>query len=512
VRIVRAIATVGGLTGVSRVFGLIRESLMSHILGVSALTDAFLVAFKFPNFFRRFFAEGAFNAAFVPLFSQKLAVEGREQAHKTAEQVFSILASALIGLVLLVVIFTPWIIHAMAPGFATTPDRLEMAVTFTRITFPYILFISLAALLSGVLNSFDRFAAAAAAPILLNIVMILALLSYLSSETISGNTLAWAVFLAGILQFSWLYLSCRRLGFIIRFRLPRLTPEVKKVMKLMIPGAIGAGVMNINLFIDMILASLLPQGSITYLYYADRLNQLPLSIFGIAIGTALLPSLSRQIRMEEFDRAHRSQNLALELALQLTLPAAVGLILLSYPIISLLYGLDQQDTQHTAFALSAFALGIPAYVLTKVFSTSFFARQDTTTPVKIAIGAIIVNFILNLILMRYFAHVGMALATSCSAWLNALCLCLILLHRGWIKVAPSLSSLIFKLCFVCALMGIGIWYLEQNLASLFALKTLGQVSHLFILIFSGALLFVVLGHIFGALNLGQIRQLLKRTS
>jgi len=295
-RLIRAIATVGGYTGVSRIFGLVRESLMSHILGASPLTDAFLVAFKFPNFFRRFFAEGAFNASFVPQFSGQLASEGIESARLLAERVMAVLVTTLLIFVIVIVIVTPWVMGVIAPGFSTTPERLEMAITFTRITFPYILFISIAALLSGVLNSLDRFAAAAAAPIILNIVMIGAMLLFSYADLATGKALSWAVFLAGVLQLGWLYWACWRTGLRLKLRVPHLTPEVRKVIRLMIPGAIGAGVMNINLLLDMMFASLLPSGSISFLHYADRLNQLPLSLFGIAMADGssalLIPSNS----------------------------------------------------------------------------------------------------------------------------------------------------------------------------------------------------------------------------
>lgn len=509
-KIIRAVATVGGYTGLSRIFGLVRESLMSHVMGVSAMTDAFLVAFKFPNFFRRFFAEGAFNAAFVPIFAQKLAAEGRDEARKTAESVFAVLTAVLVVLVTLVIIFVPQIIHVLAPGFSTTPERLEMAVTFTRITFPYILFISLAAFFAGVLNSFDRFAAAAAAPIVLNIVMIGAMVYYPELALSPGHALAWAVFIAGILQLAWLYGACRWFGFSVRLRWPHLTPDVRKLMKLMVPGAIGAGVMNINLFVDMILASFLAQGSITYLHYADRLNQLPLSMFGIAIGTALLPSLSRQLRLGEHEKAFQSQSMAVELALQLTFPATVGLVLLAHPIINLIYGLNEFDSAQTANALCAFSLGIPAYVLIKVFSTSYFARQDTKTPVRIALFCIGCNFVLNIILMQFLAHVGMALATSIAAWVNAILLFITLRRRQWFFITPQVKVGVFKLVGACSVMALGLWLAKQQLAILLQAQVIGPFSHLSALIICGMALFVLLGQVTGAVNFSALRGALRR--
>ena len=462
-KIVRAVATVGGFTSLSRIFGLVREILMSHVLGAGIVADAFVVAFKFPNFFRRFFAEGAFNAAFVPFFAGKLEKEGKQAAILTAERVFSFLGAWLILLVLAIEIFTPEIMHLLAPGFSTTPERLKIAVTFTRITFPYILFMSLSALLAGILNSFDRFATAAAAPILLNILMILALLAYPVINLSAGLTLVWSVFIAGIVQLVWLYWACKRIGISLRLLFPKATKDVRHVMRKMIPGTIGAGVMQINLLIDMVLASLLTTGSISYLYYADRLNQLPLSIFGVAIGTVLLPRLSRQLRKGNIEDAMESQNLALELALQLSIPSAVGLIVLSFPLINLIYGhgsFNVNDVGATAPALAAFAFGLPAYVTGKVFSTSFFARLDTKTPVKIAIVCIIVNLILNLILMRTLQHVGLALATSISAWLNTILLLIFLKKKELFKTSPNLIKMIGKVVLCSLLMGGAVFFIH----------------------------------------------------
>lgn len=509
-RIIRAMATVGGFTGVSRVFGLVRESLMSHIIGASLITDAFLVAFKFPNFFRRIFAEGAFNASFVPQFSGQLASEGPESAKLLAERVMAVLGTTLILFVTFIIIATPWVMGIIAPGFSTTPERLDMAITFTRITFPYILFISLAALLSGVLNSLDRFAAAAAAPIILNIMMIGAMIVCSYTDLATGEFLSWAVFLSGILQLIWLYAVCWRAGFHLKIRLPRLTPEVRTVIRLMVPGAIGAGVMNINLLLDMVFASLLPSGSISFLHYADRLNQLPLSLFGIAMGTALLPSLSRQIRLGEEDKACASQGLAVEVSLQLTIPAAVGLVLLSYPIIDLLYGLKGEQVTATAAALAAFATGIPAYVLSKVFATGFFARQDTKTPVKIAILSIGCNLLLNIILMGPFSHVGLAMATSIAAWVNAGLLLITLHRRRWFSLTRQIRVTGAKVLISATAMGGALILARDQWLTTLPDTLLLQIVAVFSIIICGMVIFGGMGQLTGAFNLTHIRQALRR--
>jgi putative peptidoglycan lipid II flippase len=509
-RIIRAMATVGGYTGVSRIFGLIRECLMSHIIGASPITDAFLVAFRFPNFFRRIFAEGAFNASFVPQFSGQLASEGLGSAKLLAEQVMAVLGTTLLLFVIFVVMATPWIMGVIAPGFSDTPERLEMAITFTRITFPYILFVSLAALLSGVLNSLDRFAAAAAAPIILNIIMIGAMIVFAYGDLATGKALSWAVFSAGVFQLVWLYWACWRTGFRLKIRLPRLTPEVRKVMRLMVPGAIGAGVMNINLLFDTLFASHLASGSISFLHYADRLNQLPLSLFGIAMGTALLPSLSRQIRLGEEDKALASQSLAVEISLQLTIPAALGLILLSYPIIDLIYGLKGEQITATASALAAFATGIPAYVLSKVFLTGFFARQDTKTPVKIAIISIVCNLTLNIILMGPFSHVGLAISTSIAAWLNAGLLLLILHRRRWFSLTQQIRITGAKVLISAMVMGGGLIFARNQWLSTLPSTLFLQIVTVLGIIICGMVIFGGMGQLIGAFNLTHIRQALRR--
>lgn len=436
-RLVRAVATVGSFTGLSRVFGLAREMLMSHFIGASVIADAFIVAFKFPNFFRRFFAEGAFNAAFVPEFAGVLAKNGKGEAYQLANQVFSWLTFVLCIFVGLVVVFTPSIIHVIAPGFCDTPERLHYAIEFTRITFPYILCISLAALLAGILNSLDRFAAAAATPILLNIFMILSLLTFTENP---GFALSFGVIIAGIVQLLWLYVVAARNGFCLKIQVPRLNDSVRKILKLMVPGAIGAGVMQINIFIDMILASTLPTGSLAYLYYADRLNQLPLSIFGVAIGTVLLPSLSKAIRNNAQAEAFALQEKSMLLGLRLSIPAALGLIILSFPLISLIYGhgsFTEHDVNVTAPALAAFSLGLPAYVLSKIFTTCFFAAQNTKTPLKVGMITVLINLALNLLFIRHLQHIGLALATGIAAWAQAGLLVFILCKRNMINFSLS---------------------------------------------------------------------------
>lgn len=431
--LLRSVATVGSYTLVSRVMGFVRDILTAALLGAGPVADAFFVAQRLPNLFRSLFAEGAFSAAFVPLFAGMMAARGKENARIFAEDALAVLLAVLLVFVVLGEILMPLLMHVIAPGFGDDPQKFALAVDLARITFPYLLFIALVALQGGVLNSVDRFAAAAATPTLLNLFLIAALLLMRWFHWHDGRSLAWAVTAAGLAQFLWLMFSCAQAGLGLRLPRPRLTAEVRRTLAIMGPGAIGAGVTQVNLLISTALASFLPGGSVSYLYYADRLDQLPLGVVGIAIGTAILPPLSRQLRLGEDAAAIATQNRGLELALLLTFPAAMALAVLAQPILAVLFqrgAFGPTDTAATAAALAAYAAGLPAFVLVKVLAPAFFARHDTATPVRIAIAAMAVNLALTLILMQFLAHVGIALATSVAGWINALALLAMLVrHR-----------------------------------------------------------------------------------
>jgi putative peptidoglycan lipid II flippase len=431
--LLRSVATVGAYTLLSRVMGFVRDVLTAALLGAGPVADAFFVALRLPNLFRSLFAEGAFSAAFVPLFAGNLAAHGKAEARIFAEDALAVLLAALLGFVLIGEIFMPALMGIIAPGFGDEPGKFALAVDLGRITFPYLLFIALVALQGGVLNSVERFAAPAATPILLNLSLIAALLGSRRFGWSDGRALAWAVSAAGLAQFLWLMADCARAGLALRLPLPRLTPQVRRTLAIMGPGVLGAGVTQVNLLISTALASFLPGGSVSYLYYADRLNQLPLGVVGIAVGTAILPPLSRQLRLGDRAAAAATQNRGLELALLLTLPAAVGLAALATPILAALFqrgAFDAADTAATAAALAAYAAGLPAFVLVKVLAPAFFARHDTKTPVRIAVAAMAVNLCLTIVLMQFLAHVGIALATTCAGWVNALSLLAVLARRG----------------------------------------------------------------------------------
>lgn len=508
--LLRSIATVGGYTMMSRIFGFVRDILIAAMLGAGPIADAFFVAFKLPNFFRRLFAEGAFNAAFVPLFTGRLAADGRAAAQSFAAQVMAVMVTALLVFVTVFQIAMPVLMYGLAPGFAAEPAKFALAVDLTRITFPYLLFISLVSLLGGVLNSLGRFAAAAATPILLNLILIGSLLGAAPYLPTPGHALAWGVAVAGIVQFLWLIIACRRAGMSFRLPRPRLTPQVRRLLRLMLPGAVGAGVVQINLVIDIMIASLLPTGAISFLYYADRVNQLPLGVVGVAIGTALLPLLSRQIRAGEEAAARASMNRALEFSLLLSVPAAAALMVIAQPVVTVLFqrGAFGADTgTATAHALMAYAAGLPAYVLIKVVGPGFFAREDTTTPVKVAVFCVALNLVLNLILIQFIAHVGIALATAISAWVNAGLLAFILQRRGHHTMDDRLKKRLPRMVFAAAVMAAGLVAAMELLGDALAGPVTVRIIALGALVLGGVALYAVSAIGFGAAAIADVRRL-----
>lgn len=435
--LLRSAATVGSYTLVSRVFGFLRDILTAAILGAGPVADAFFVAQRLPNLFRSLFAEGAFSAAFVPLASGALAEGGKPAVREFAEEAFAVLFAVLVLFVALGEIFMPAVMRVIAPGFEAEPAKFQLVVVLSRITFPYLLFISLTALQGGLLNAVERFAAAAATPILLNLSLISALLLMWHFGWRDGEALAWALSAAGVAQFAWLMASCNGAGVRLRLRVPHLTPRVRETLRVMAPGVLGAGVTQLNLLVSTALASMLPGGSVSYLYYADRLNQLPLGVVGIAVGTAILPPLSRQVRAGDDAAAAATQNRGVELALLLTLPAAAALIVLAKPILAVLFergAFGPAQTAATAAALAAYAAGLPAFVLVKVLAPGFFARRNTKTPVKVAVAALALNLALTVGLMQFLAHVGVAIALSAAGWMQALTLFFLLGRHGHFRL------------------------------------------------------------------------------
>ena len=506
----RAIAVVGGFTMLSRVAGFARDMMIAAFMGAGMVADAFFVAFKLPNFFRRLFAEGAFNAAFVPMFSRLLQQEGRAVARDFAAEIMAVLVAVLLVFCGLMQIFMPLAMFVLAPGFADEPGKFDLTVELTRLTFPYLLFISLVSLQGGILNSLNRFAAVAFTPVLLNLVMIAALLLFARKLETAGHALAWGVSIAGIVQFVWLALALRREGFSLNLAWPRLTPRVREFWRAMLPGTIGAGAVQINLMIDIVIASFLPQGAVSFLYYADRINQLPIGVIGIAVGTALLPMMSRQLSGGDKQAAMNSQNRALEAAVLFALPAMAAFLVIAEPIVTGLYqrgAFDAAATEATSLALIAYAVGIPAYVLIKVLTPGFFARHDTRTPVRIAISTLVLHLALNLTLIWPLQHVGLALATAIAAWVNTVALAVVLHRRGHLVLDARLRSRLPRILVSVAIMVL-VLFLADRFGRAAVEAVLGRAVALILLVLAGLVVYALAVLGLGAARLSDLRGLL----
>ena len=430
----RAVATIGGWTMASRILGFARDMLIAAKLGAGPMADAFFVALKLPNLFRRLFGEGAFNAAFVPAFAASLTRDGPAAAQRLAENMAGIMGLWLALLTVLGIILMPQLLAVLAPGFTARPEQFALAVELTRITFPYLLLICLTALVSGVLNGLSRFAAAAAAPVLFNITAMAALLGLTPFVASPAHALSWGIMASGALQLALVWWAARAAGMALNpLRRPELGAPERQVLRRMVPGVLGAGVTQLNLAVDVVIASLFPAGAVSFLYYADRVAQLPLGVVGAAIGTALLPLLAAHIAAGRRLQAHRSQNRAIEISLALALPAAVALAVLAAPILGVLFqrgAFDAAATAQSARALMAYATGLVAFVLVKALTPGFFARGDTRTPVLVGVGVVALNLALNLFFLWWGAlgAAGIALATSMAAWVNVAVLAWLLLR------------------------------------------------------------------------------------
>lgn len=468
----RAIATISGITLISRILGFLRDISIAAVLGAGAMADCFFVAFKLPNFMRRLTAEGAFTSAFVPIFTSKLSQEEadsnshNEQAKDFVNQSFSVMTLSLLGLVIIFQLFMPAIVTLIAPGFAGDPQKAQLATELARITIPYIIFISLVALLSGVLGAFNKFAAAAMAPIILNICLIISILFLKDYFATPAHALSWGVFVAGVLQFIWMMYAVIRAKWQVKLSLPCWNDNMKLLVRRMIPTAIGAGVAQINLLVDIILASFIVN-AVSYLYFADRINQLPIGMIGVAIGTAILPALSRQIQAGDSGKVKNTINDGLLIGMIFAIPSAAAAITIAEPLIAILfeYGeFSKENRIQASYALMAYAVGLPAYIAIKVFIPIFFASGDTKTPVIIAIISMLFNLVLNLLLIGPLAHTGLALATAIAAWLNVVLLYMVIRKRGIYYIELYLWKKFTKLLLAAILMAGLCYYLSDIFA------------------------------------------------
>ncbi len=429
----RGILTVGGWTMASRVLGFARDIVIATLLGTGAVADAALVAMRLPNLFRRLFGEGAFNAAFVPGFTALEVAEGREASARFAAEAAGALGLVLLALTALAEVFMPFVAGLLAPGFRDDATKFALVVALCRISLPYMPLICLAALVSGALNGLHRFAAAAAAPVMFNIVTIAAMLLLRGRLPTEGHALAIGITASGVAQLGLLAVAAHRAGLAITPRWPHRSPAMRLLGRRLAPALLGAGVTQINFFVDTVIASLLPAGTVSVLYYADRVAQLPLGTIGIAVGTALLPTLSRLLQAGDEAGSRDRLNRALEFGLFLTLPATFGLCAISLPIVAVLFhhgAMTEHATRLTANALIAFAVGLPAYVAVRVLTPAFYAAGDTTTPMRVGIVTVAVNIGLNIAFMRPFSYLGPPLASAAAAWANTAMLWVLLVRGG----------------------------------------------------------------------------------
>ena len=508
-RLGRAFATVGLWTMASRVLGFVRDILIAAFLGAGPVAEAFFIAFSLPNMFRRFFAEGAFNMAFVPMFSKKL--EAESDAEGFASDAMSGLGAVLIVLTLLATLFMPWLVLAMASGFAAD-NRLELATAFGRIAFPYILFISLAALFSGVLNAAGRFVAAAAAPVLLNVLFIGVITAAHFAGWPLGQALAWTVPVAGIAQLVLVWWAAARAGFRILPRLPRLTPELRRLAIIAAPAALAGGVVQINLLVGRQVASFF-EGAIVWLNIADRLYQLPLGVIGIAVGVVLLPDLSRRLQSGDTAGAQAAFSRSAEFSMAFTIPSAVALAVIPLPIVSVLFQRGAfliSDSQATALALAIYALGLPAFVLQKVLQPLYFAREDTRRPFRFAVVAMVINAVVAVGLAPFVGYLSAAIATTAAAWMMV-----ILLSRGAHEMGQAavldrrFHDRLWRITAASALMGLVLIGLTVTGVSYLGPGPLRFVA-LAVVIVAGIVSYGLFGVMVGAFRPGGLRMAVRR--
>ena len=509
IRLMSGFFTVGGWTLMSRVLGFIRDAMILAYLGTGPLYQAYVVAFRLPNMFRRFFAEGAFNMAFVPMFSKR--VESGDDPDGFASDAFAGLASVLIALTLVAMAAMPWLIYGIASGFAGQ-EEFTLSVEFGRIAFPYVLFISLAALLSGMLNASGRFAAAAAAPVLLNIFLIAAMFAAAILGGDIARALIWAIPLAGVAQFILLWVAVRRAGFNISIRRPRLTPQMRNLIRVAVPAALAGGVVQINLLVGQQVASYFDK-AVGWLFAADRLYQLPLGVVGIAVGVVLLPDLSRKLQAQDDTGARIALSRAGEISLALTIPAAFALIVIPFPLVSVLFergAATTDDSAAIASAVAIYGLGLPAFVLQKILQPLYFAREDTRRPFHYAVVSMVINAGLAIGLAPVIGWLAPAIATTVAAW--AMVLLLQTGARQYGEVArfdDRFRQRIWRMVVASVVMALVLWIAASVLNPFLGMPWWRALA-LAALIGIGVLVYFGMGQLIGAFRLAEFRAALRR--
>ena len=467
---IERILTVGGLTLVSRITGFVRDVILAAVLGAGPVADAFFVALRLPNHFRAIFAEGAFNAAFVPAYARIRQQGGSERAGIFADRIFTLLLACQIAILAAALLFMPQVIGLLAPGFARDGERFALAVDLTRITFPYLLLVTVVTLYGGILNALQRFAAPAAAPILLNLSMVVALTLAVFFPT-AGHAAAWGVFVAGCLEVVLVATDMTRAGAMTKLRWPNFDEDVRKFFRALAPATVGSTGVQLALFADTIIASFLATGALSALYYADRLNQLPIGVIGIAAGTVILPEMARRLAAGDETGARHAQNRAIEFTLLLSMPCVVAFVIVPELIMSALFmrgAFTAADATAAGQTLASYALGLLPFVLIRSVVATFFARGDTATPVKAALIAVAVNIAFKLLLMGPLAQVGLALATAIGAWINLGLIIWFATRAGLAAVDKRLRWSALKLALAGIALAAALWFCQQPLALFFS--------------------------------------------
>ena len=520
--LIKHTSTIAGFTIISRIFGFVRDMILARVLGAGLAADAYQLAFTLPNTFRRLFAEGAFSVAFVPMYSRKLSgAEGEAEAARFADDVLSVFIWVLLAFSALAMIVMPFIVYGLASEYQNVAGKFELSVFLSRMTFPYLFFISLVAMMTGLLNARSRFAPGAIAPILFNITLIGGIIGgyYWRGASMDDTkvvyALATAVSLSGFVQFLYLWWAVRRAGLTLRLRLPKLTPDVKRLGWVILPATFGAGIYQISQFVDTFFATSLPQGSLTLLKMADRLNQMPLGIVGIALGTAILPMLARHIQSDNKAEAQRLQSNAFEMATLLTLPAAAALAICAPAFVTAFFvggKFKPEDGAIMAQITVALVAGLPAYVIVKILNPGFFARSDTKTPVYTALASLLVNISLNFWFIWGLGYgiVGLAAATAISATLNCLLLYAVLHKRDWFHFSAQLGGRITRQLIATAAMSAVLWLLMDVLSDRFAGSVVERIWSLIVLVIGGMAVYGGVGWLVGAVDKKEIVTLLRR--
>ena len=506
----KSTAVISVMTFISRIFGYIRDAVIFIFLGATGSTDAFFVAFRIPNFLRRLFAEGAFSQAFVPVLSEYKERHSEQELKNLVNHVSGVLGLLLLVITIIGVLVAPLLIYIFAPGFTDEPQRFDQAGQMLRITFPYILFISLTALSAGILNTFNQFAVPAFTPTFLNLSLIAAVLWLAPTFEEPIIALAWGVFIAGIVQLLFQIPFLVKLGLLPKFTLHGASNGVKKIGRLMLPAIFGSSIVQINIIINTIIASFLVAGSISWLYISDRFVELPLAIFGVATATVILPRLSKQFVNQSKSGFNQTLDWALRLSIFIAIPAMLGLVLLAKPILTTLIQYREftaHDTNMASLSLMTYSLGLPAFILIKVLAPGFYSRQDTKTPVKIGIVAILCNIVLNLAFLWLWIknnlpgpHAALALATSISAYLNAILLFIMLKKSTSVTLSSAWFAYLIKILLASSIMAVALYFLIPDATNWIAWGSVERIFSLLGFMLLGTVLYI------GALGILGVRK------